>query len=111
MTTGQRIKVARKKAGMTQKQLAQKCGMADSAIRKYESGKIEPKLVTAQKIASALGVRVEDILGLESFDSGAEFDKCLPTGLTAALDQLNEEGLREAERAVTLLTEVPKYKK
>jgi len=32
------------------------CGVADSAIRKYESGTITPKLTMLQKISKALGV-------------------------------------------------------
>ncbi len=54
MTTGERIKFFRQKRGMTQKQVAELCGMADSAIRKYESGKIIPKSGTIKKIATAL---------------------------------------------------------
>ena len=53
---GSRIKQARLDAKMTQKQLAEKCGMADSAIRKYESGRIVPKIETVAKIAKALDV-------------------------------------------------------
>lgn len=74
MDIGQNIKSARIAANMTQKQLAEKCGIADSAIRKYESGKIRPKLPMIQKLAFALGVRMEDIIGIESFDTGADFD-------------------------------------
>lgn len=55
-TTGEKIKQARLNAHMTQKQLAEKCGMADSAIRKYESGKVTPKVETAKKIAAALDI-------------------------------------------------------
>lgn len=54
MTIGEKIKKARTDAKMTQKELAEKCGMADSAIRKYESGKVVPKLDTIAKIARAM---------------------------------------------------------
>ena len=46
MTIGEMLKKARIDAGLTQKQLAEKCEMADSAIRKYESGRIVPKIKT-----------------------------------------------------------------
>ena len=39
-------------------ELAEKCGTVGSAIRKYESGKITPKIETLQRIAAALGVSV-----------------------------------------------------
>lgn len=54
MTTGEKIRSMRKAKGLTQKQVADRCNMADSAIRKYESGKITPKIETLQKIAVAL---------------------------------------------------------
>ena len=47
---------------MTQKELAEKCGMADSAIRKYESGKVTPKLDTIAKIARAMGLYAGDLV-------------------------------------------------
>lgn len=56
MSIGQRIKERRLKLGMTQKQLGELCGMADSAIRKYESGKIIPKKSTIEKITYALSI-------------------------------------------------------
>lgn len=60
---GKKIRDIRTAKGMTQKEVADKCGMADSAIRKYESGRQEPKLSTLEKIASALNIGVSDLLG------------------------------------------------
>lgn len=56
MTIGERIKKIRLEKGMTQKELAEKCGLFDSAIRRYESGRQNPKIGTVEKIANALGV-------------------------------------------------------
>ena len=56
MTIGELIKQARQDAKMTQKQLGEKCGIADSAIRKYESGRVVPKICTIKKIANALDI-------------------------------------------------------
>lgn len=64
MTTGEKIKAARIAAGMTQKELGNKCGMADSAIRRYESDRAKPKIETMVKIAKALGVEIGAILTL-----------------------------------------------
>ena len=64
MTVGERIKAIRKEKGLTQKQVATGCGMADSAIRKYESGLITPKFETLQRIADALNVQVLELLGV-----------------------------------------------
>ena len=61
-TIGQRMRDIRESKGMTQKQVADKCGMADSAIRRYEAGGANPKLKTLLRIAGALGVSITDLL-------------------------------------------------
>ena len=75
MTIGERIRERRKALGYTQKQLGKLCGgMADSAIRKYESGKITPKRSTLVKIAHALQVPLwalsDDDLEIDTDGSG-----------------------------------------
>lgn len=67
MTIGEMLKKARIDAGLTQKQLAEKCEMADSAIRKYESGRIVPKIKTITKIANALGMSTSDFISDDSY--------------------------------------------
>lgn len=56
MTSGQRIKAARVKAGLTQKELGTKLGVSESFIAQYETDKRNPKKETIVKIADALGV-------------------------------------------------------
>lgn len=51
--------------GLTQKQVADSCGMADSAIRKYESGKVTPKYEMLQRIAAALGVEWTELVPVD----------------------------------------------
>ena len=61
---GDRIKKARKEQKLTQAQLGARCGgMADSAIRRYESGRGNPTLETLQRIADALDIPVGELLG------------------------------------------------
>lgn len=55
-TVGGRIKKYRLEKGLTQKELAQKCGMFDSAIRRYELGTQNPKKETIERIATALEI-------------------------------------------------------
>lgn len=62
MTTGEKIRAARKAKGLTQAELGKRAGMKDSAIRKYESGGREPKIETLRRIANGLGVDWKDIL-------------------------------------------------
>lgn len=65
MTTGEKIRAARKALGMTQKQLGKACKppIAEPTIRRYELGMLNPKLETLEKIASALNIGVSDLLG------------------------------------------------
>ncbi len=69
MPTGSKIKEIRIKKGLTQKQLGDLCGMADSAIRRYENGKANPKIETLEKISIALGVPIYELLGFERKDA------------------------------------------
>lgn len=62
MSIGENIKKIRLQKGLTQKQLGELCGMADSAIRRYENGRANPKIETRQKIATALGVSLAELL-------------------------------------------------
>lgn len=57
--TGQIIENARKKAQMTQEELAKKIGTNKSYISRVESGKTEPKVSTFYRIVAALGLTIE----------------------------------------------------
>lgn len=65
MTTGERIKNARKNKGWTQKQLEERTGINEANIRKYESGRQNPKFGTLQKIADALDCTPSYLMGWE----------------------------------------------
>ena len=62
MNVGEKIKSARLSKHLTQKQLGELCGMADSAIRRYELGGANPKIETLRRIASALDISLEDFM-------------------------------------------------
>ncbi len=55
------LRKAREAAGLTTTELAARAGVSDGAIRGYEAGRNLPSVVTAQRIADALGVDVADI--------------------------------------------------
>lgn len=59
------LKVAMAKADMTPKQLAEKSGVSYDAITKYLRGDTAPLLVTACKLAEALGCSPNDLCGIE----------------------------------------------
>lgn len=47
---------ARVKKGVTQKQLAQKIGVAQSSLARFESGRINPRLSFLKKVTHGLGL-------------------------------------------------------
>ena len=57
--TGQIIEDARKKAHLTQEELAKRVGANKSYISRIENGKTEPKISTFYRIAAALGLSVD----------------------------------------------------
>ena len=62
MTMGKKIKEARKKAGYTQKGLAEKCNLATGTIQQYELNKRQPRLEQLKKIANVLNVSILELL-------------------------------------------------
>lgn len=62
MKTSERIKYERKRAGLTQKQLAEKLGTSPQNLAQYENGKRNPKMGTLQKIADALNVPTSSLV-------------------------------------------------
>lgn len=80
MTTGERIKAERQAAGMTQKALGEACGIAEPTIRRYEAGKLNPKIETLEKIAGALNTDAEALRGTPGEqDAKADAGKPRPT--------------------------------
>lgn len=69
---GQEIKKHRKKAGMTQKELASKIGKTESTIRKYEKAQIEIPINVIDSIASVLKMTPFELIGVAYFDMEVE---------------------------------------
>ena len=65
MTIGERIKYFRKKAGITQAELARRTGIHPVSVRKYETNKMTPQTQHICKIAEALGVNSFALTGIE----------------------------------------------
>lgn len=49
------LKELRISKGLTQKQVAEKCGIAECLYQRYEYGKVMPSVVVGIKIAKVLG--------------------------------------------------------
>lgn len=131
MSLGDNIRELRVKKGLTQKQLADSCGIVDATIRTYELGKSNPKAKTVAKIAKALDVSTAELYGvdwvpgIESQDS--EMDSALYQSLLSgqngvltikepdkvrlmvAFDKLNKTGQAEAIKRIEEMTQLPAY--
>lgn len=130
MNVGEKIKSARLKKNLTQKQLGELCGMADSAIRRYELGGANPKIETLRRIASALDIGLEEFMTdseLSLFESMANLylksdseiqeletlDEHTPQEnyLMMKFRELNEKGQKKASDYIDDLAQIPEYKK
>ncbi|MCG8400857.1 MAG: helix-turn-helix domain-containing protein [Firmicutes bacterium] len=55
-------KLTKLRGGLSQAELAKKAGVPQSAISEIEAGKRVPRADTLHKLATALGVKVSDLL-------------------------------------------------
>lgn len=60
------LPAARKNAGLTQKKLADLCGVCESTILNWEKGRSEPTVSQAKKIGEVCGIYYSDIIFLPS---------------------------------------------
>lgn len=94
MTTGQRIKAARTKVGLTQKELGAKLGVSESFIAQYETDKRKPKKETLKKIAEALDVYYLDLYGdAESKEIAAYIQAGMKLGINAQIAEQQQDFL------------------
>lgn len=124
MTIGQRIKEARKSAGLTQRELAEKAGTATGTIQQYELGKRQPRIEQFQAIADVLNVDVNWLMNgytlaqrdqafrdfVKKRFSEVETVKTRADEVVQDMGKLNEEGQLEAVKRVKELTEIPRYR-
>ncbi len=62
MNFGANVKKERMRQGITQTELAERVGLSAGAIAQYEIAVKSPSIITAERIAEALGVKLADLL-------------------------------------------------
>lgn len=72
MTIGEKIKVRRKELGLTTTELGEMIGVQNSAITKYEKGRVELKASQIKAIAEALQISPVLLLDDDGPDLSAE---------------------------------------
>ncbi|HET9898421.1 MAG TPA: substrate-binding domain-containing protein [Streptosporangiaceae bacterium] len=65
MISGARLRLARQARGFSQQQLAGMAGVSRQAVSAVESGQSDPSLRVALALASALGMTVDELFGVE----------------------------------------------
>ena len=65
MVAGQRLREARKKANLTQEELANIIGVKAAEVSQYESNKRTPRWPTFNKLLDALHITADEVLGRE----------------------------------------------
>ncbi len=131
MTIGQRIKEARKNAGMTQKQLADMMGIPFQSVSQWERDLRKPKFETLEKIATVLGVNVTELWmdryldhpptlhfittvdklsEYASYSLDKEYQKRRRL-LLSSFDDLNSKGQKKAIENVRDLAKIPEYQR
>lgn len=82
------VRSARNHAGISQRELAARCGTSQSAIARYEAGRVRPSLATLERLVSACGQRLEVGLAVGSRDGGHLVDMLLAQTPDERLDSL-----------------------
>lgn len=59
------LRTARERKGFSQKEMAERIGVAKSTYSLYESGNREPNVQTIKKIADTLNVSADELLGID----------------------------------------------
>ena len=62
---GDNIKSLRMKAGLTQKDLAEKLFVTSQAVSRWENGDVEPSISTLQSLSDIFNVSIDEIIGRE----------------------------------------------
>lgn len=60
---GERLKMLREKAGVSQQKIADIVGVTQQAVGKWETGKAEPDLATVAKLAEYFNCSTDYLLG------------------------------------------------
>ena len=90
MLLGARIKELRKRAGLSQDQLAEKVGIESKYLSRIEVGKRDPSLDVLERIADSLQVEMKALFDFAHHDNEATS----PQGIEAALFGANTDELR-----------------
>ena len=87
MNLGNNIKTLRKQVGLTQTELAEKLGVSDKAVSKWETGKCYPDIEILGTLAQFFGVTVNDLLSGEKTEAVSR-DKAADSNVMSIMKRL-----------------------
>lgn len=101
----ERLKAARELRGLNQMELAEKSGFQPSAISRFETGAAKPSFDNLRRLAAALRVSTDYLLGLVDEPTAA----AQPTDpLYRKFEELTDEQRKFAEKFIIDLSEMGK---
>ncbi|MDB5186015.1 MAG: hypothetical protein JWL85_538 [Candidatus Saccharibacteria bacterium] len=106
---GKQLQQSRQAAGLTQQELCQRAGLSYSTLAKIERGAIKaPSIFTIQSIAAALGITLNDLLGIPSIPAApvGTPKKRSKSGIRFVYFDINGCLVRFYHRAFTAIAEV-----
>jgi transcriptional regulator with XRE-family HTH domain len=99
---GANVRRLRVAAGLTQGQLAERADMADATISRVERGRLEPSSTLISKLAGALRVKVDDLLGTPKEASKPRYRPSV-SKLVATVEDLDDGAVDDVTKAVRLM--------
>ena len=91
MSLGERIKALRRRAGLSQEQVAEQVGVSRQAVAKWEAGQSAPSTENLRKLAQVLQVGLEELAGKPAAACGPDqtglgrsIRTCLQSALSVA---------------------------
>ena len=93
---GLRIAVLRKKAGLSQTELAEKLGISPQAVSKWESGKNLPDIDTFCELAWLFNTTLDSIVNSELFFDNSKEKQVLPANVKKLVSSSSQRKLLES---------------
>lgn len=92
---GANLKKARKRCGLTQRQLAERIGAKHNSVSNWETGQNEPDTQTIRKLCDTLSITANDLFGADAVSPSCVSREELKFALFEGDGQITEDMLQE----------------